>query len=950
MTKVKIFTILLVLVIFSAVSMIALAEVGVRFSGHIPSNNGNVVNPNTRISVEVDADANLVKDSARIQLNETTYNATFNDWYTLRDGEIFYNASGLRDGSYDAMFSIKDVNGNTGSTSWKFNVVVRPVISELTPARNSSHSTVSLIRAKVTDANDILTKENILMTLNGQAVNEHTYDASTKYVSYQVTSPLPAGTNTVWIKATDAAGNSRETTWSFNVTSSPPSFSSFAPATGAVINNFSPNMSVRVTDASSNLVNSSVVMFINGTQVTPTFTYDQDYNTGAYDYKKGTITFKPQMLTDGSCTVLVRVRNEAGITGEGSWAFTVAVPPTISSLTPVNNSSHNFIEEMSAVAIDPNGEINPSSIQVKLNGSTVDSERISFNATTGKITVSYPEGLPNNNYSVSLEVADLDGNKRTVNWSFTVNATPPVFKNIAPVNNSTINVANPVIRVDIEDADKIKSGTPKMYVDGEAVNATFEYYTYYNDIYELRTDYTKGTLTFQPIALANGEVNVSVEAIDEANNKGEHAWLFTVAAPPKILEISPKPTTTLNVTRPTITVDIYSNEELQNINFTINGVSVMPEVSEISPYNYRLSYKPGYYLEDEQTVQFALQASGVSGFQVERNWSYYINVKGEMPGTGKIMETCNDCHDYLAIKQQSCGTDDCHASYEIEQWRGWQGYQSDCFTCHLDNFNPDAGLHHRYDLYPHDTILDHTLNPEEIGGCRSCHSPVLTREHNRTDLTCGTCHDSTNEDVLSSILAGEKDCMSCHDGLGGGHPEHNVSFGAQCVSCHSDNMMTETVRHNNDCGSCHNSTDEVVLMAIEYNKDSCFACHEQPHDVYMVSYRSDVPLYSGVEWGTPQNAAIWAGETWLPEALQDSMAELIFSSRANLQIGSVYTYYQNAMIDLGWVLQSDTYSGGASHATLTYTKGSRTCVIWMYSGDVPDTGGTGDLRLQIGYH
>lgn len=935
---------LLLIVLFLLICVAgAVANGTFTFSSLNPKANAIVTTPNLKISTYVTSQTAINKNSARIILDGVMKTATFTQWYSNKDGELWYNATGLKDGIRQVEFRVQDTTGNTGSVAWQFTIRVRPVISQLAPANNTTHTTVSVIQAKVTDANDELTADNMDMTVNGEAVPV-VYDAATGIVKYESSTPLPGGTYAVGLQATDAAGNSATASWSFTVSNLPPVFSSFSPASGVTVSTASPNISVNVSHDTSNLVQSSVQMLVNENPVTPVFTYGltPTYQT---DYKRAKVSYAAQNLPDGPCPVIVRVSNAAGVTGEASWSFIVALPPTISNLQPARSSVHNQVTEISAVATDANGQVNAASVRMKRNGVDVEQERISFNASTGKMTAAYPEGLAGGTQTVWLEVADMAGNKRTETWSFTVNATPPIFLNNLPGSGTTVSIANPEISVEFEDPDRIAQGTASMVLNGEPVPAQFSYRTYLDSSYIWRTDYTKGKLTYRPAALDNGLHTVLVAATDEAGNSGDFSWTFTVSAPTKILEITPAPNTSLILRNPVIDIDLYTNETLQlaHISLSVNGNAVTPTLTEMGAHYFRLTYQPEQW-PDEETVFLVLNITPDSGLVVEKNWSYFINTKGEMPGTNKDISTCTMCHDGLAIKQQLCGS--CHAPFELQNW------QTKCFTCHRDDYSSAVYPHHRYSSYPHSILSDHELIPEQLAGCNSCHSRFLTREHNKNNMNCATCHTSQNATVMQAIDSGQKECMQCHTGVTNGHPEHKVSYGSPCLSCHGDSMITEKVRHNNDCATCHNSLDPLVSNAVKMQKDSCFDCHGEAHGVTMAVVRQDIPLYSGVSWGTPQDALIWSGDVWLPTELSDSAARVVFSSRAQLSAATVHDYYLAEMTAAGWILKSDSYSTGSTSFELTYQKDRRYCKVWLYCGDLPGGGGSNPQgsRLQIAYH
>ncbi|MDW7652446.1 MAG: cytochrome c3 family protein, partial [Bacillota bacterium] len=286
----------------------------------------------------------------------------------------------------------------------------------------------------------------------------------------------------------------------------------------------------------------------------------------------------------------------------------------------------------------------------------------------------------------------------------------------------------------------------------------------------------------------------------------------------------------------------------------------------------------------------------------------------------------------------------------------------DCIVCHQPGSKILA-----YDGQPYPTrpVKNHDipeLHKAADSECGPCHAQSYTREHarsGRTDssgnaITCKTCHEHSDTKILNAISSKNTNCASCHnvDATGTAHAEfHEVSYGAKCVECHGSNMLSETQYHAaNGCDTCHESSNSQVTEAILRQKDSCFDCHSQPHGVQMVSYRADIPLYSGFSWGIPQEATVWASEGWLPENLNSQAGKVLFSSRTQVDFDTVYNYYINEMNTAGWILKEKIVD--ADKFKLHYTKDRRSCVIWLYSGTSPGSsdGQYSGVRMTIAYH
>jgi hypothetical protein len=116
-----------------------------------------------------------------------------------------------------------DLAGNSGlDTSGNFTIdSTKPTISNLTPAPGSYiNTTTTTISAVLSNGLSGINSSSIIMKLDENLV-EHTYDSTTKEVSYKATG-LTEGNHTVYIYVEDNAGNSANATWSFIVDTIPP--------------------------------------------------------------------------------------------------------------------------------------------------------------------------------------------------------------------------------------------------------------------------------------------------------------------------------------------------------------------------------------------------------------------------------------------------------------------------------------------------------------------------------------------------------------------------------------------------------------------------------------------------------------------------------------------------------------------------------------------------------
>lgn len=116
-------------------------------------------------------------------------------------------------------------------------------------------------------------------------------------------------------------------------------------------------------------------------------------------------------------------------------------PPTISNLTPANGSIVNTgTPTISATVSDASG-IDEASIAM-----TVDATPVvhTYNNVTGEVSYVPTTALAEGLHTVTLAVADTQGNSASIGWSFTVDTTPPARVTgvtVTTISSSQLDVA-----------------------------------------------------------------------------------------------------------------------------------------------------------------------------------------------------------------------------------------------------------------------------------------------------------------------------------------------------------------------------------------------------------------------------------------------------------------------------------------------------------------------------
>ena len=336
-----------------------------------------------------------------------------------------------------------------------------------------------------------------------------------------------------------------------------------------------------------------------------------------------------------------------------------------------------------------------------------------------------------------------------------------------------------------------------------------------------------------------------------------------------------------------------------------------------------------------------------------------INVLHEAPLTAD----CQDCHNPSLNVEHPLHTNDsgqsydcntCHQSTVADVVYAIDTGQKNCSSCHQE-----AG---------HNEVHTPTgIQP----GCTDCHIDSLTQEHlnNPTTQTgntwtCDTCHASTVEGVITAIDQGLKNCDACHT-ISGHQQFHDTNnLDSNCLTCHDNNLSYEHLENINtqkdeagnfapkDCATCHTSSQPAVTAAVDTANTQCAACHRTGHNV---SFVENVPAYvykyPGFDWTPPQDAFLWAGESWMPSDYEIGGKVIISNRRlatadgvVDTAYGSVFDYYNTKLTADGWTLVSPL-PAQPDFFQVTYEKGTHWQTIWFCGG----SGHTASPVLDSGY-
>ena len=227
------------------------------------------------------------------------------------------------------------------------------------------------------------------------------------------------------------------------------------------------------------------------------------------------------------------------------------IPPTIFDLTPVDTAllatSRPLISAAYSDGVDASAAgIDPAAVHLRLDGVAVTAA-----ATLDSAGIRYlpPADLGDGLHTVTLEVADLAGNRSSRAWSFFLDTTPPVITVTAPADQSL----SPVLNVQISG---ILSEAATLAIAGQPVSLT-------------------GTAFDHPLLLTPGPNTILLTADDAAGNRGSTTLTLWADNTPPVVTLTSPPDGLITNT-PQLTI---SGTLSETATVALNGLS-FPSVEE----------------------------------------------------------------------------------------------------------------------------------------------------------------------------------------------------------------------------------------------------------------------------------------------------------------------------------------------------------------------------------
>ncbi|OAE47742.1 Ig-like domain repeat protein [Enterobacter cloacae] len=345
--------------------------------------------------------------------------------------------------------------------------------------------------------------------------------------SFTPTTALSEGPHTITFNATDAAGNTGDTSPPFNLTvdTSVPVAPVFTPATDNVGTVLGPVASGQSTDDTTPTLNgtaaanATITIYENGQQV----------GTAVAD-ANGVWSFTPGTLANGSHTWTATATDAAGNVSPASPGFTLVVDTTV-PVAPVITQAIDDVGTITGAigsgqttndplprlvgTSEPLATVNIYEGNTLVGTGTADAN--------GNWTIDITVPLDNGPHTFTAEVTDQAGNTSAPSgdFSLTIDTTPPALPVLTSITDGVGNAATPVANGGLtNDARPTLTGTAEA-------GATI---TIFDNGVQIGTAVaTGGAWSFTPSTpLADGPHNLTFSATDAVGNASAQTGGYTI--------------------------------------------------------------------------------------------------------------------------------------------------------------------------------------------------------------------------------------------------------------------------------------------------------------------------------------------------------------------------------------------------------------------------------------
>lgn len=422
----------------------------------------------------------------------------------------------LADGAHKVTATIDDKAGNTTSVTTSFSVDTDlPVVELLEPLPGANIRNAQpriAIAFRDTQGVKLDTRKFLINGTDQTSLFALTGETSPAVLAAGAVT-LPEGINTITAEIADLGGNTGRTTSTFRVDVTAPTGEVVAPSVRT--NSATPAARVRYADSGSGIDVTSVLLELDGADVTELFAITDEEATG-------TLAVTP-VLDEGSHTLRATFRDRAGNTTTVSSTFIVdTIAPSGLFTAPENDT---FVKTATPALrltfADAGTGVDAAKAKVflrKPDGTESDiTARFTFKPAEANATIATATPLGEGTHRLRAIVPDLAGNAAEILASFEVDTVAPTYVLDTPAPGSFNATQTPpfVIRY-ADERSGLELTTFKVLLDGVDRTALFT----------IAEDEARAIL---PTPLSQGQHNVQVTLFDRAGNRGATQTLtFTI--------------------------------------------------------------------------------------------------------------------------------------------------------------------------------------------------------------------------------------------------------------------------------------------------------------------------------------------------------------------------------------------------------------------------------------
>ncbi|HET7436557.1 MAG TPA: Ig-like domain-containing protein [Thermoanaerobaculia bacterium] len=430
----------------------------------------------------------------------------------------------LAEGAHAIVATIKDKAGNNAAANSQFRVDTHaPIVAVAEPARGSYLATAKpAIRITYSDET-ALALASLSVKINGVDRTAE-FTAAATQATWNATTALPEGGNTVAVTIRDTAGNESTASTSFNVDIKKPLLTVNAPVADATYGAKQVDVALTFSDDQA-LQLSTLEATVDGAAVALTVSGDR-------------ATGKTAALADGAHSLVAKISDRAGNATTVTTPFRVDTDlPVVTIDEPLAGAFLKTNKPRIAISFSDTQGIDVATRKFTINGTDrTSSFTLTNNGSPAVLdgTLALPEGSVN----VTAEVADLGGNHATGSSRFFIDTIAPA----GTVDLSTItNSAAPAVNVHWTDGGSgVDPSTLQITVDG----------TDRTTLFAIDADGAVGTLATTP-RLLDGAHELRATFRDRAGNSTTLTRAFTIdTIAPAAQFIAPADNTFVNTATP----------------------------------------------------------------------------------------------------------------------------------------------------------------------------------------------------------------------------------------------------------------------------------------------------------------------------------------------------------------------------------------------------------------